>query len=273
MPLDPPDDGPVVPDFSATPLPSLISLDGRVAVVTGGARGIGLAVSQRLAEAGAEVVVADLAADGATSAAAGIPKGRAEGVSLDVTDRAAVDALVADVVARHGRLDILVNNAGIYPPTGDVLEFRNEQLDQVLNVNVSGALNATRAAANAMTGGGAIVNVISTSGFRASLGTSAYVISKHALVGLTRSMAIELGPRGIRVAGVAPENVDTPGAREVADRLKATGYGAVPRRDMFGRTAVADDIARVVLFLASDLAAWVSGSVIPVDAARLVRLG
>ena len=122
-----------------------------------------------------------------------------------------------------------------------------------------------------MTGGGVIVNVVSTTGFRAAPGISAYVTSKHAVVGLTKTLALELAARGIRVVGVAPGVIDTPGVQEQLAPLKAAGLdvGKTMTNTLLGRSGRPDDVARMITVLASDLSAWVTGSVLPVDAGSL----
>ena len=141
----------------------------------------------------------------------------------------------------------------------------------MLEVNVRGTFAGAREAARRMTEGGVIVNVASTAGFRAAPGISAYVASKHAVVGLTKNLAIELGPAGVRVVGVAPGVIDTPGVQEQLAPLKEAGLdvGARMTRTLLGRAGQPDDVARVITFLASDLAAWVTGDVVAVDAGAL----
>lgn len=265
-------------DLTDRPLADLVSLAGKVAVVTGAARGIGEAIATRLAEAGATVAIGDLNAQAAASTAQGIGERAAavtSGLALDIADEASVQEFADAVVQAHGRIDIWVNNAGIYPPTGDPTLASEEHLRKVIDVNVVGTFLASREAAKRMQGGSVIVNVISTAGLRASKGTMAYVVSKHAVVGLTKSLALELGKKGIRVTAVAPEVTLTPGVAESTEALAKSGYEAGKQQalNLFGRRAQPDDIARVVFFLASDLATWVTGSVVGADAGRLAALG
>lgn len=261
------------PDLTARPLADLISLAGRVGVVTGAARGIGRAIARRLAEAGAVVVIADV--DGAEAAAdeLGGVAARLHGWPLDVTDRDAVGRFAGRVVEEFGRLDIWVNNAGVFSPASPVLDMPDATWDRVLDINLNGAFAGSRAAARAMVAGGeggAIINIASVSGYRGRAGLSHYSSSKHAVRGLTRSLAVELGPLGIRVLGIAPTMVTTEGTdaaqRSAAPRLHATDvYSHLP----LGRAGVPDDIARVVLFAASDLAALMTGSTLAVDAGQM----
>ncbi|HEV7863829.1 MAG TPA: SDR family oxidoreductase [Acidimicrobiia bacterium] len=260
-----------VADHSDTPLADLVSLAGRVAVVTGAARGIGAGIAGRLAEAGAEVVLADL--DG--EAAAGVAKEleathgrRMVGARVDVADESSVAALADLAVERLGRIDIWVNNAGIFPHTGRVVDADAAAFDTVLGVNVSGTFLGAREAARRMGEGGAIVNLASITGFSARSGLTAYSTSKHAVVGLTRNLAKDLAPLGVRVNAVAPGLIVTPGvlggsAGETRSAEALASRATAP----LGRHGLPDDVARVVLFLVSDLAAFVSGATIVVDAA------
>ena len=259
----------VAPAYDERSLTDLLSLAGRVAVVTGGGRGIGAATVRRLAEAGATVLAADLDAGSAEEVASASP--HVVAATVDVTDTGSLAALADRAVTDHGRLDVWVNNAGIYPTTGPAIDAADDFIDRMLQVNVRGTFAGAREAARRMQGGGVIVNVASTAGFRAATGISAYVASKHAVVGLTKNLALELGPAGIRVVGVAPGVIDTPGVQEQLAPLKAAGLdvGASMSRTLLGRAGQPDDVARVVAFLVSDLAGWVTGDVIAVDAGAL----
>jgi len=264
----------MIPDHSARPLTDLLSLVGRRAVVTGGARGIGAAIVARLAEAGADVIAADLdlvAAQGWAAEVTSRGTGRVIAASVDVADSATLARVADQCVTELGGLDIWVNNAGIYPTTGPAIEVTDTFIDRMLEVNVRGTFAGAREAAHRMSAGGVIVNLASTAGFRAAVGISAYVASKHAVVGLTKNLAIELGGRDIRVVGVAPGVIDTPGVQDQLAPLAAAGLdvGARMSRTLLGRAGQPDDVARVVAFLVSDLAAWVTGDVIAVDAGSL----
>lgn len=262
----------VAPDLTGSRLDQLTSLEGRSALVTGGARGIGEAVAVRLAEAGARVVVADRDGAGAEAAArrlAGRTGADVTGLAMDIADESSVRAGVA-AACEPGALDLLVNNAAVLTPTGDPLAATQEHLRQMFDVNVIGTFLVTREVAAQMAPGGSIVNVVSTSGLRVSKGTMAYAASKHALAGLTKSLALELSGRGLRVTGVAPGVTSTPGVAEISGDLAKGGYGnGRPPLMPFGRHGVPDDIARVVYFLCTDLASWVSGTVVGVESGRL----
>lgn len=264
------------PDFSAAPLRALLSLEGRAAVVTGAARGLGLAIARRLAEAGAGVLLADLNEAAAASAAQAIARDfavRALACRLDVTDSRSVAAAARQAADEFGRLDIWVNNAGIYPVT-PLLELDDAEWQAVNGVNLTGTFYGCREAARHMLerGSGVIVNIESIAAHRGRAGCAHYAASKHGVSGLTKSLAVELGPRGIRVVAVAPTLAETPGVHE--RRAAAAGTGGDVMRALeekviatipLGRTAQPDDIARVVLFCASDLAAFVTGTTVFAD--------
>jgi NAD(P)-dependent dehydrogenase (short-subunit alcohol dehydrogenase family) len=264
----------MIPDHSERTLVDLLSLAGRRAVVTGGARGIGAAIVRRLAEAGADVVVADLdtGAAGTVAAEVAAVTGRTVvAAKVDVTDTATMIAAADRCVEDLGGLDIWVNNAGVYPTTGPAIDASDEFIDRMFEVNLRGTFAGAREAARRMTTGGVIVNLASTAGFRAAPGISAYVASKHAVVGLTKNLAIEFAGRDIRVVGVAPGVIDTPGVQDQLAPLKAAGLDveSTINRSPLGRGGRPDDVARMVVVLASDLAAWVTGTVVPVDAGSL----
>jgi NAD(P)-dependent dehydrogenase (short-subunit alcohol dehydrogenase family) len=264
-------------DFTDVPLDGLISLSGRSAVVTGAAKGIGAAIALRLAEAGAGVILGDVDEAGVTGTAEDILRRydvKVFGIPLDVRDSASVVDAADRAVAEFGRLDIWVNNAGVYP-AGATLQMTDEQWDHVLDVNLRGAFIGAREAARRMVesgAGGVIVNVASTAGFRAGgAGLPHYVASKHGLVGLTKSLAVEFGPAGIRVLGVAPTLIRTPGIDQLstAGADMTTMLDQIAERLPLGRAGVADDVARVVLACASDLTAFMTGSTLLVDAGDL----
>lgn len=263
----------MIRDHTDVPISSLVSLSGRRAVVTGGARGIGASIVHRLAETGASVVVADLDEAGACRVASAAQErfgGEHVGLGMDLADTASIEA-VAEHAARAGGLDIWVNNAGIFPTTGSALEVTDEFIDRMLTINVRGSFAAAREAAKRMEAGGVIVAVASTAAFGGSVGISAYSVSKHAVLGVVRNLALELAPRDIRVLGVAPTVIDTPGVQEQLAPLRAAGLDVSEHigSTALGRGGVPDDVARVVLFCASDMAAFMTGSTLLVDAGAL----
>lgn len=262
------------PDVSDRSLIDLLSLAGRGAVVTGAGRGLGAQIARRLAEAGADVLIGDLDLPAAEAVAAEINAsgaGRTVAAHLDVTDTPTLAAAADRAVGEFGNLSIWVNNAGIFPTTGPAIDMDDDFLDRMLTVNTRGTFAGAREAARRMSGLGVIVNLASTAAFHGTPGISAYVTSKHAVVGITRVLSNEFAPRGIRVLAVAPSVIDTPGVQEQLAPLKAAGVD-IDRRaaaNPLGRIGVPDDIARVVVFACSDLAMYMTGSVIQVDAGSL----
>jgi NAD(P)-dependent dehydrogenase (short-subunit alcohol dehydrogenase family) len=260
-------------DVSDASLADLLMLRNRVAVVTGAARGIGLATAGRLLEAGARVVVADVDGPAAEQAAARLGDG-ALAARVDVADESSVRGLVQTAVETCGRLDIWVSNAGVYPPAA-LLELSVDEWDRMLDVNLRGTFVGAREAARAMIAagqGGVIVNVASTAAYRADApGAAHYVASKFGVRGLTQSLAVELGPHGIRVLAVAPTVTLTPGLEAQRAPLEAAGFALddLGPRLPLGRVALPDDVARVIVFCASDLSLLMTGSTLLVDAGEL----
>ncbi|MDR7159860.1 SDR family oxidoreductase [Arthrobacter sp. BE255] len=265
-------------DVSATPVADLLSLNGRQAVVTGGGQGLGKAIAFRLAEAGANVLIGDVNAEKAHAAAVEITERfavRARGVAMDVTDSESVRAAAETGAEEFGGIDIWVNNAGIFPSM-QVLQTPDTTWEEVFAVNTRGVFNGSREAARLMSGnnGGVIINIVSTAGFAGTApGLSAYVGSKHAVRGMTKQMALEFAPLGIRVLGVAPTFVPTEGNMAAAaahPRTESSGAMAVMTNSLIGRMGTPDDIARVVLFCASDLSTIMTGSTLLADAGQTI---
>ena len=265
-----------IADFSENTLQELISLEGRAAVVTGGARGLGLAICSRLSEAGALVVVADLDGGAAEKAASRISEngGNALGVEVDATDSGSLSELADRTVSEYGRLDIWVNNAGVYP-FQDPLEMSDEDWKKVVDLNLSGSFYGSREAAKRMReagNGGVIINLSSTAGYKAEGPSLAhYVSTKHGVRGLTKSLAVALGGDGIRVLALAPTLIATEGIGEARGSLQEMTGSDDPLEAFsatlpLGRAGVADDVARVALFCASDLSGFMTGSTLLVDA-------
>lgn len=253
-----------------SPRTSRIDLTGKVAIVTGGAGGIGYGIARGLAEAGAVVIVADRSLANAQEAVARIgDSGRAAPAEVDVTDEWSVAALVEDVVRVHGSIDILVNNAAV--STDALLEETSlEDWRKVLDVNLTGPFLCSRAVVPHMAaqGGGRIVSIGSIAAKRISLTHGAsYTAAKEGLIGLTRHLAYEVAGRGITANVVCPGATLTPAiaAKWTPEILRAREK-ATPR----GRIAQPEDILRVVLFLVSDLADLVCGQAIDVDAGALL---
>ena len=240
----------------------LIDLSGKNALVTGAAKGIGRAIAERLAAAGANVTLADLDPSGEATA-------REIGGSFVVCDITNADQLAAAVTAasRGGNLDILVNNAGIYPTTGPIDNVTDAFVSKMLEFNVRAQYSAAREAARAMKNGGAIVNLASIVGIRGGANITAYSASKGAVIALTRAFANELGPRGIRVNAIAPGIIDTPGVQEQMAPLKKGGLDidAAIAANPLRIAGQPDHIAQVTLFLVSGLAAFITGQTVVVD--------
>jgi NAD(P)-dependent dehydrogenase (short-subunit alcohol dehydrogenase family) len=255
-------------------------LDGKVAIVTGGASGIGEAAARLFASSGATVVIADIqdALGEAVAASAGCTYMR-----CDVTDEAQVEATVGAVVAAHGRLDVMLSNAGVLLPTGSVMDMDLAELDRVMAVNFRGAAACVKHAARAMVspppppppdnngargGGGAIVCTASVASLQGGFGPASYTASKHALLGLVRAAAGELGRHGVRVNCVSPGGVATPLSCALMgvgpEELEAM---TVPHNVLRGKVLRAEDVAEAALFLASDQAAFISGHNLVVDGA------
>jgi 3-oxoacyl-[acyl-carrier protein] reductase len=240
-------------------------LDGRVALVTGGSRGIGRAVAIRLAAGGATVVVGHLENAAAAAetvrliAAAG---GVATAARFDVGDGEAVRAAVQNIVDRHGRIDILVNNAGL-SADALVLRLREEDWERVLRTNLTGVFHCTKAALRAMVRGryGRIVNLTSVVAEMGNAGQAAYGAAKAGVIGFTKSLAREIASRGITVNAVAPGFVETDMTGGLGKEQRAFYTNVIPA----GRIAAPEEIAAAVAFLASPAAGYVTGQVLHVN--------
>jgi NAD(P)-dependent dehydrogenase (short-subunit alcohol dehydrogenase family) len=244
----------------------------RVAIVTGGASGIGLAISERLAADGHAVAIFDLNLDGANDAAAKIEAngGTAAGFAVDVTDRAAIDAAVADLKARLASPTILVNNAGLdgFDP---FLKISLEKWNRIIEVNLTGTFNCCQAVIPEMidAGWGRIVNISSSSTHGGQPFMSHYVSAKSGVIGLTKSLALEFGPKGITVNTIPPSFIDTPMLRAA----EAKGYLGGKVEDHEARTPVRragrpEDIAAATSFLVRDEAGYITGQIIGVNGGR-----
>jgi 3-oxoacyl-[acyl-carrier protein] reductase len=242
-----------------------VSLQGRVALVTGGSRGIGAAVAQALASAGAALAVCARNGEAAAATAAAIvgQGGQAFGAAADVSRAADAERVVATCVERFGRLDILVNNAGI-TRDGLVLRMKDEDWSDVLAVNLNGAFYCARSALRAILKqkqSGRIINVGSVVGSTGNPGQANYVASKAGLVGLTKALSKEVASRGVTVNAVAPGFIETDMTAGLPDAAKDAYRAQIP----LGRFGTAVEVAAVVAFLASDAAAYITGQVIHVN--------
>lgn len=251
-------------------MPFAVSLEGKTALVTGGSQGIGEAVARRLAEAGATVLVAARSEEKAAAVAASIVEGggAAEAVRLDVADPASVSAVFRGIAERHGKLDVLVNNAGI-TDDGLLLRMSKESWDRVLATDLTGVFLVTQEAVKLMMKkrvAGRVVTVGSVVGLMGNAGQANYAAAKAGVVGFTMSLAREIGSRGITVNAVAPGYVETAMTGALNDDQRKTLAGKI----VLGRLGTAEDVAGAVLFLASDLASYVTGTVVNVSGGLLI---
>ncbi len=236
-------------------------LQNKVAIITGAANGIGLATARKFASEGAVSIICDLDADQVEHAVQAVCSagGRAEGYVVDVTDRATVDAMVANVKAKHGRIDVLVNNAGI-TKDARLLKMTEAQFDAVINVNLKGVFNCTQAVAGIMVamGSGSIVNTSSVAGTYGNFGQANYAASKAGVIGMTKTWAREFGPCNVRVNAVVPGAVET----HILDTIPDEVLNTIKQACWLKRIGKPEEIAAVYAFLASDEASYVNGATI-----------
>jgi 3-oxoacyl-[acyl-carrier protein] reductase len=241
----------------------MLTLEGRVALVTGASRGIGRAIALRLAAQGATVI----AGARGTNAQAVVDEivaagGRATAVALDITDPASVDAAVAATLAAHQRVDILVNNAGIAKDQL-MLRMKREDWDAVINTNLTGAYTCVQAVLKTMVKqrAGRIINITSVVGQSGNAGQVNYAASKAGLIGFTKALALEIASRGITVNAVAPGLIETDMTKGISEGAHEEWAAKIPLK----RLGTPDDIANAVTFLASDEASYITGQVLAVN--------
>ena len=239
-------------------------LKDKVSIVTGAAQGIGQATALKFAQEGATVIVCDMKAGAVeeTVAQCRLLGAKAEGFVLNVTDRTQVDAMVAAVKEKFGRIDVLVNNAGI-TKDARLQKMTLEQFDAVIDVNLRGVFHCSQAVADTMVaqGSGAILNASSVVGIYGNFGQTNYAATKFGVIGFTKTWSRELGPKGVRVNAVAPGFIETPILSTIPDKVLDQMRAQVPLR----RLGRANEIANAYAFLASDEASYVNGAVLEVS--------
>ncbi len=254
-----------------------IDLSGKVAVVTGGAMGIGEACARKLSSAGASVAILDLNEKTGTKTAADIraTTGNCVFIRCDVSNSSDVENAIRDVIARHARIDILVSNAGIQH-YGDVITTPEADWDRVIGVNLKGCfLTAKHCVPHMLTNGGAIVVLGSVQSFTAIQNSAAYVTSKHAVLGLARAMALDYARKGIRVNCVCPGTIDTPMLHWAAS-LSPEPESVIrtcDRMHALGRIGKPEEVADAVLYLVSPMSSFITGAALLVDGGMLVPAG
>jgi len=248
----------------------MFRLDGKVAVVTGGYRGLGRAISVALAKSGAHIVAADVLPEDVgheTAKAVADVGGKCELLRLDVTQSDATETALRDVQSRLGRIDILVNNAGI-ARDNLLLRVSDEDIQKTFAVNVVGAINCARSAIKIMMRArtGRIINLASVVGEMGNPGQTVYSASKAALIGLTKTLAREYASRGITVNAVAPGFIDTDMTKNLPADAKKSMLEIIP----LGRMGQPDDVAAAVVFLSTDEASYITGQVVRVNGGMYV---
>lgn len=243
---------------------------GRVALVSGGASGIGQACAVALAQAGAKVIVSDIQDHGGDSTLQAIRavQGEASYVAADVTQPALVERLVDEVLARHGQLDFAVNSAGIFGPIAPLVDQRPEDFDKVMAINLKGVFLCMKYEIAAMRrkGFGSIVNIASVQGLVSGAGAALYSASKHGVIGLTKSAALDCARGGIRINAVCPGTIATPLAEKYYSEAGLPMPNDSPRIPI-GRVGRPQEVAQVVLFLCSNASSYMTGVSLPVDGA------
>jgi len=249
---------------------NIISLEGKVAIITGAAMGLGASTANIFAKAGAKVVIADFNQEEGLKQAEKINKagGDAFFVKVDVANEKEVEAMVSETVKKYGRLDIAVNNAARTPDDKPLADLDVEQFDGVIAVDLKGVALCMKHELKqfiAQGDGGSIINISSISGIRPQPSNPAYVAAKHGVIGLTKNGALDYAKDNIRINAIAPGAIDTPMLRAALKQFNFEPKAYAKQISMLGRFANADEISHASLWLASDLSSYVTGTIIPVD--------
>ncbi|MCW1382751.1 glucose 1-dehydrogenase [Novosphingobium sp. KCTC 2891] len=255
---------------------NLVSLEGKVAIVTGAGVGMGAATARLLAARGAKVVVSDINAETAAATADAIRAagGTAHVVITNVADEAQVEALLAETVATFGRFDCAVNNAAITPDVLPIAEADMAVFDKVLNVDLRSVMLCMKYEIRqllAQGSPGSIVNIGSVSSQRPQANNAAYVAAKHGVIGLTKTGSLEYASKGIRVNAVLPGAIDTPMLRGALDASGFTEADFAPALSLFGRFGKPEEVAEASAWLCSDAASYVTGHSLAVEGGYLTR--
>lgn len=255
---------------------SIPSLEGKVAIVTGAAMGMGEATAKLFARAGAKVIAADINVEKGEAVVRAIMD--AGGVAVfqktDVSKSEDVQTMVATAVKEFGKLDVAVNNAALCPETKPLVEMDEDEFDTVIAVDLKGVALCMKYEIKQMLSngnGGSVVNIASVNGIRPQPDNSAYIAAKHGVIGLTKAAALENSPLGVRVNAVAPGAIDTPMLRSALDEHGYKEADFVSYLSLFNRFGRAEEVAHANLWLASDLSSYVTGITLPVDAGYVNR--
>jgi NAD(P)-dependent dehydrogenase (short-subunit alcohol dehydrogenase family) len=252
-----------------------MSFDNKIALITGGAAGIGRATALQFAKRGANVLIADLSVEQGQETVAQLQAFGAEAlfVETDVTDAQSVAQMVTACVEKFGQLDYAINNAGVELEWAPVAEGDESQFDQIMAVNVKGVWLCLRQEIRQMLlqKSGAIVNTASIAAMTAAPNMAAYAASKHAVIGLTRTAAVETAESGIRINAVCPGVIETEMTKRAIEKGSEGLEAYLPRIHAMGRIGTADEVANAILWLCSDESSFTTGAVLPVEGGRLAR--
>lgn len=248
----------------------MLSLDGKVAIITGAAMGMGKSTAELFAQLGAKVVIADFNEEEGQKVVESIKAdgGEAAFVKVDVSNEEQVKNMVQFTVDTYGKLDVAVNNAAITPDDKPLADIDMDYYDKLMSVDLRGVILSLKYELKQMEKDGtkgSIINTSSVSGIRPQPGTPAYIAAKHAVIGVTKSAAMDYSPKGIRINSVAPGAIDTPMLQGALDQFGFDPVEYAKQLSMLGRFAQASEVAQANAWLASDLSSFVTGTVMNVD--------